>query len=381
MTLLSLPLDRLPRSAVSRCHAAPLSPDVVAARTGKPAGSRRVNTVAALARRGVETTLLMPRGPDDPVLTPGDLRGLFRGRGGVPARPAARAAGRARRWSGPCSGCGRCSAIRKSRGRICSIRAFRRCWAWADARPCRSPSIITGPGPTICRSSGRCSGGRRAHANASASSSTPLMRRVPMHGRACRRRKCWSRITAPSRGGWGRRSDKERGAGAAAARSGPLHRGLCGPGQCAEGAGCSCLRWRTLRPETLFLLVGSEGEGPVEAEARRARQCPGRAVAGSRRAAGLAARGGRAADPAVAGAAGAVSQLRAAAEALRLSRRRPADPRAGGAGYRGAAARTGRMPCSSRPAIPRRRRRRWTGCAIRRWRRGSAPPPMRCRRS
>ena len=36
-----------------------------------------MNTAAALARRGVEVTLLMPRGADDPVLTAEDLRDYF----------------------------------------------------------------------------------------------------------------------------------------------------------------------------------------------------------------------------------------------------------------------------------------------------------------
>lgn len=36
-----------------------------------------MNTVAALARRGHEVTLLMPRGADDPAVTPDDLRAYF----------------------------------------------------------------------------------------------------------------------------------------------------------------------------------------------------------------------------------------------------------------------------------------------------------------
>jgi glycosyltransferase involved in cell wall biosynthesis len=43
----------------------------------KACREQSVNTVAALARRGVEATLLMPRGPDDPALTPQDLRDYF----------------------------------------------------------------------------------------------------------------------------------------------------------------------------------------------------------------------------------------------------------------------------------------------------------------
>ena len=36
-----------------------------------------VNTAAALARRGIDVTLLMPRGPDDPALCADDLRAYF----------------------------------------------------------------------------------------------------------------------------------------------------------------------------------------------------------------------------------------------------------------------------------------------------------------
>lgn len=43
----------------------------------KACREQTMGTVAALARRGVEVTLLMPRGPDDPALTAADLRDFF----------------------------------------------------------------------------------------------------------------------------------------------------------------------------------------------------------------------------------------------------------------------------------------------------------------
>jgi glycosyltransferase involved in cell wall biosynthesis len=43
----------------------------------KACREQSVNTAAALARRGVEVTLLMPQGPEDPALAPGDLRDYF----------------------------------------------------------------------------------------------------------------------------------------------------------------------------------------------------------------------------------------------------------------------------------------------------------------
>jgi starch synthase len=43
----------------------------------KACREQSVNTAAALARRGVEVTLLMPRGAGDPALTPADLRAYF----------------------------------------------------------------------------------------------------------------------------------------------------------------------------------------------------------------------------------------------------------------------------------------------------------------
>src|ERR1700709_78337 len=36
-----------------------------------------INTAAALTRRGVEVSLLMPRGPDDPALSADELRAYF----------------------------------------------------------------------------------------------------------------------------------------------------------------------------------------------------------------------------------------------------------------------------------------------------------------
>ena len=43
----------------------------------KACREQSLNTVAALARRGVEVTLLMPRGAGDPALTATDLRAWF----------------------------------------------------------------------------------------------------------------------------------------------------------------------------------------------------------------------------------------------------------------------------------------------------------------
>ena len=60
----------------------------------KACREQSVNTAGALARRGVEVTLLMPRGAADPVLTPADLRSYFGvvGDFGLVQRPS--------RWAG-----------------------------------------------------------------------------------------------------------------------------------------------------------------------------------------------------------------------------------------------------------------------------------------
>ena len=60
----------------------------------KACREQRVNTAAALARRGVEVTLLMPRGPGDPALSADELREYFDVEG------AFRLVQRESRWAG-----------------------------------------------------------------------------------------------------------------------------------------------------------------------------------------------------------------------------------------------------------------------------------------
>ena len=200
--------------------------------------------------------------------------------------------------------------------------------------------------------------------------------------RSCRRRlspggrrpgaRSSSPITAPTRGAAGRRWPRQRRAPSSACRRTGRSPSMPG-GSTRRRGSTSSSRSPHLRPEILFLLVGSEGEGPIEAEAAAARQCPDRALAGAGGACPPGCGGRRAADPALARAARAVSQLRAAAEALRLSRRRPADPRARRARHRRIARPTARTPCSCRRAGRRRPPPRSTGCSA------SPASPAGCR--
>ena len=325
-----------------------------------------MGTVAALARRGVEATLLMPRGPDDPALTAAELCGLFRVEGEF------RLVQRESRWAGEAlvrtlfwlRQVFRDPEIRRARPALFAHPGDAR-----HGRPCalaRSRSTITGPGPTICRSirpllrrtarQAKCLGivlHSAFAAGAYERAGVPAEKMLVAHNGAEPRRMGPPPDKAAARAQLGLDPDRFTAA-------------LCGAGECARRGWTSCSHWRTLRPDTLFLLVGSEGEGPVEAEARRranVRIVPWQAPA---ELPAWLARRGRAADPAVARAARAVQQLRAAAEALRLSRRRPADPRARRARHGGVAAR--RRECPARPARRSRRprRRRSTGCATRR---------------
>ena len=107
-----------------------------------------------------------------------------------------------------------------------------------------------------------------------------------------------------------------------------------------------------LRPDTLFLLVGSEAEGPVEAEARRRPNVRVVAWQGPERLPWYLAAADLLLIPAVERAARAVREQRAADEDLRLSRRGAADPGARHSPTSPACWPTAATPCWSARAIP-----------------------------
>ena len=312
----------------------------------KACREQSVNTAAALARRGAEVTLLMPRGRDDPALTAADLRAWFGVYGDF------RLVQRPSRWAG--------EKLFKT------LFWLRQVWrdpalAGADLLYSRIPAMLAA--------------GARSPLPFATDHYRPWPDDMPAITPAIRRtaanRKCLGLILHSNYA-----AGAYRRAGVAEAKilvahngAGPRPPGLV-PEKAAARAALGLPADRAIvvyagrvneekgldqllalagaRPEPLFLLVGSEGDGPIEAAAAahaNVRIVPWQAPADAAR---LAERRRRAAHPALARAARDLPQLRAAAEALRLSRRRPGDPRAGRARHRRAARR--RRQCPARAA-------------------------------
>ncbi|HYI48595.1 MAG TPA: glycosyltransferase [Allosphingosinicella sp.] len=231
----------------------------------KACREQSVNTAAALARRGVEVTLLMPRGSRDPALTPADLRAYFEVEGdfGLIQRPS--------RWAG--------EALVRTLFRLRQVFGDP-ALAGADLLYSRIPAMLA-------------LGGRSPIPFATDHyrpwpDDLPAIR--PLVRRTARDPKCLglilhSAFAAASYARAGVAPEKILVAhnGAEPRRMGP-------PGDKAEARAAlglppdrfialyagrinaqkgldQILALADLRPDTLFLLVGSEGEGAIEAEA------------------------------------------------------------------------------------------------------------------
>ncbi len=232
----------------------------------KACREQSVNTVAALARRGVEAVLLMPRGPDDPSLTAGDLRDYFGVEGEF------RLVQRESRWAGEALvrtlfwlrqvfrdpelegadllysripamlGMGRRSPI------PFAVDHYR---PWPDDLPAIRPLLRRTAADPKCL-------GLVIHsayaAGAYARAGVPVGKLLVAHNGA------EPRLGPP----------QDKAAARAKLGLDPDRFIAVYAGRVNAQKGLDAvLALADLRPEALFLLVGSEGEGPVEAEARR----------------------------------------------------------------------------------------------------------------
>jgi glycosyltransferase involved in cell wall biosynthesis len=233
----------------------------------KACREQTMNSVAALARRGVEVTLLMPRGPGDPVLTAEELGDYFGVEGdfGLVQRES--------RWAGeamirtlfwlrqvfrdPEIGradllYSRIPAMLGMGGRAPIPFAVDHYRPWPDELPAIRPLLRrTARGA-------RCLGIVLHSAYAAAAyerAGVPAEKLLVAHNGAEPRRMGPPMEKREARARLG--LDPDRFTAVYAGRMN-AQKGLE-----------TILSLADARPDTLFLLVGSEGEGPVEAEARR----------------------------------------------------------------------------------------------------------------
>jgi glycosyltransferase involved in cell wall biosynthesis len=233
----------------------------------KACREQTMGTVAALARRGVEITLLMPRGPGDPALTAAALAGYFAVEG--PFRLVQRES----RWAG--------EALLRS---LCWLRQVFR-----DPEISRA-DLLYSRIPAMLGMGGRAPLPFAVDHYRPWPDDLPVIRPLLRH--TIRRDNCLGIVlhSAFAAGAYERAgvpADKVLVAhnGAEPRRIGPpqdkaVARAALGldpdrftivyAGRVNAQKGLDqLLALADLRPEALFLLVGSEGEGPVEAEARR----------------------------------------------------------------------------------------------------------------
>ena len=226
-----------------------------------------MNTVAALARRGVDATLLMPRGAGDPALTAADLRDYFGVEGEF------RLVQRDSRWAGealvrtlfwlrqvfrdPETGradlfYSRIPAMLGMGARAPLPFAVDNYRPWPDDLPVIRPLVRRTAASPKCL-------GLVLHsayaAGAYERAGVPAEKLLVAHNGAEPRRMGPPPDKAAARTALG--LDQDRFTAVYAGRVN-VQKGLD-----------ALLALADLRRETLFLLVGSEGEGPVEAEARR----------------------------------------------------------------------------------------------------------------
>lgn len=226
----------------------------------KACRAQTMGTAAALARRGVEVTLLMPQGPDDPALNPESLRAYFEVAGDF------RLIQRPSRWAGE-------AAVRQ----LMWLRQVFRdpALARADLLYSRIPAILAV--------------GRRSPLPFATDHYRPwpddLPAIRPLIRRTARRPKCLGLILHSA---YAARSYERTGvdpakllvahngadpapAGTSADVDLPADRRVAlyaGRINAAKGLG-EILRLADLRHDILFVLVGSEGEGAIEAEAAK----------------------------------------------------------------------------------------------------------------
>lgn len=232
----------------------------------KACREQTVNTVAALARRGVEATLLMPRGEGDPALGADDLRGHFGVEGDF------RLVQRESRWAGEAlvrtlfwlrqvfrdPELGRADLLYSripamlGMGRRSPLPfAVDHYRPWPDDLPVIRPLLRRTARSPKCL-------GFALHsafaADAYRRAGVPEEKLLVAHNGAEPRRMGTPPDKAAARAALG--LDPARFTAVYAGRVN-VQKGLD-----------AVLALADLRPDTLFLLVGSEGEGPVEAEAR-----------------------------------------------------------------------------------------------------------------
>ncbi len=235
-------------------------------RLGRDASQEQsVKTAAALARHGLEVTLLVPQGRGDPALTAPEVRQWFGVEGDFQVRQVPT------RWAGPnlVSSClwllqlFRSDALRSAdllysrvpamigAGQICPIPfATEQYRPWPDQWPFLRPHVRRTASHRRCL-------GYILHSEFAADSyrrsGVPETRLLVAHNG-----------TDPGASHAGRALARERlGLPAEAAIA-------VYAGRVNEQKGLDqILALADLRPETLFLLVGSEREGPIEGEARR----------------------------------------------------------------------------------------------------------------
>lgn len=239
---------------------------VLWSRLGRAASQEQtVSTVAALARRGLEVTLVLPRGPADPPLDAGAVRAQFGVRGdfALVQRPS--------RWAGE-------NAVRSTlwMRQLLADDVL----AGADLLYSRVPVMLAWPGPYPLPFA--------TDLYRPWPDDWPWLR--PFVRRAAARRECLGYVlhSAYAAGSYARAGvpaekilvahnghDPERmlprlGKSEARDRLGlPVGRSIAayaGRINGRKGLG-QLLALAELRPETLFLLIGSEGPGPVEAAA------------------------------------------------------------------------------------------------------------------
>lgn len=231
----------------------------------KACREQSVNTAAALARRGVEVTLLMPRGGGDPALTPAGLRDYFGVEGEFrlvqrPSRWAGEALARTLMWlrqvyrdpalAGADLIYSRIPAMLALGGRSPLPFAVDHYRPWPDDLPAIRPLVRrTARSP-------KCLGLILHSAFAAASyvrAGVDPAKILVAHNGAEPRRMGPPADKAAARTALGLPADRQ-----IAAYAGRIN---------AQKGLDQILALADLRPETLFLLIGSEGEGAIEAEA------------------------------------------------------------------------------------------------------------------
>lgn len=231
----------------------------------KACRQQTMSTVAALARRGHEITLLMPRGPDDPQLGPADLRAYFQVEGEFaliqrPSRWAGEALGKTLLWlrqvfRDPALAdadllYSRIPAMLGLGGRPPLPFATDHYRPWPDVLPAIRPQVRRTAATRNCL--GLILHSAYAAGAYERAGIDPAKLLIAHNGADPIDR------TAPTR------------AEARAALALPTDRAIAvyaGRLNAQKGLD-QLLALADLRPEILFLLVGSEGEGVIEAEAR-----------------------------------------------------------------------------------------------------------------